>query len=186
MNLSSSEVLRFLSGRLVYFVSVYSSLHGYSRRDTHRYAEHEELLAMLAERLCECNLSSDHRMGVVASSTVDSRARAGRLTFVECLERAEAEVALKGNADECTNDAVRSIEYVIAPAKESCARAQAMSVFGKQCRRDGAAAYGNGYGDTFKHVARISQHRRDDYTTCLLYTSPSPRDRQKSRMPSSA
>ena len=25
----------------------------------------------------------------------------------------------------------------------------------------------------------------DDYT-CLLYTSPSPRDRQKSRMPSSA
>ena len=25
-----------------------------------------------------------------------------------------------------------------------------------------------------------------DYYTCLLYTSPSPRDRQKSRMPSSA
>ena len=25
-----------------------------------------------------------------------------------------------------------------------------------------------------------------DYTYCLLYTSPSPRDRQKSRMPSSA
>ena len=26
----------------------------------------------------------------------------------------------------------------------------------------------------------------DQYYTCLLYTSPSPRDRQKSRMPSSA
>ena len=26
----------------------------------------------------------------------------------------------------------------------------------------------------------------EDYDTCLLYTSPSPRDRQKSRMPSSA
>ena len=26
----------------------------------------------------------------------------------------------------------------------------------------------------------------DDYDICLLYTSPSPRDRQKSRMPSSA
>ena len=26
----------------------------------------------------------------------------------------------------------------------------------------------------------------DDYNICLLYTSPSPRDRQKSRMPSSA
>ena len=27
---------------------------------------------------------------------------------------------------------------------------------------------------------------REGYLTCLLYTSPSPRDRQKSRMPSSA
>ena len=27
---------------------------------------------------------------------------------------------------------------------------------------------------------------RYKYTVCLLYTSPSPRDRQKSRMPSSA
>ena len=26
----------------------------------------------------------------------------------------------------------------------------------------------------------------DNYVDCLLYTSPSPRDRQKSRMPSSA
>ena len=29
-------------------------------------------------------------------------------------------------------------------------------------------------------------HQRDRLTSCLLYTSPSPRDRQKSRMPSSA
>ena len=28
--------------------------------------------------------------------------------------------------------------------------------------------------------------QRGEYPTCLLYTSPSPRDRQKSRMPSSA
>ena len=28
--------------------------------------------------------------------------------------------------------------------------------------------------------------RRDQFQDCLLYTSPSPRDRQKSRMPSSA
>ena len=34
----------------------------------------------------------------------------------------------------------------------------------------------------------VSTERRDtDYNySCLLYTSPSPRDRQKSRMPSSA
>ena len=30
------------------------------------------------------------------------------------------------------------------------------------------------------------EHREDLVNTCLLYTSPSPRDRQKSRMPSSA
>ena len=29
-------------------------------------------------------------------------------------------------------------------------------------------------------------HETGDYKDCLLYTSPSPRDRQKSRMPSSA
>ena len=36
------------------------------------------------------------------------------------------------------------------------------------------SGYANGYGV------------RPNYRTCLLYTSPSPRDRQKSRMPSSA
>ena len=33
-------------------------------------------------------------------------------------------------------------------------------------------------------VKRVDYNR--DYNYCLLYTSPSPRDRQKSRMPSSA
>ena len=33
-----------------------------------------------------------------------------------------------------------------------------------------------------KHLLLSNDH----YITCLLYTSPSPRDRQKSRMPSSA
>ena len=31
-----------------------------------------------------------------------------------------------------------------------------------------------------------TEHVAEDTTSCLLYTSPSPRDRQKSRMPSSA
>ena len=35
--------------------------------------------------------------------------------------------------------------------------------------------------------ATITMHNlSDEYISCLLYTSPSPRDRQKSRMPSSA
>ena len=34
--------------------------------------------------------------------------------------------------------------------------------------------------------ARLGGMMSSDVTVCLLYTSPSPRDRQKSRMPSSA
>ena len=39
-----------------------------------------------------------------------------------------------------------------------------------------------------KEVLREINDKKDPNTpnTCLLYTSPSPRDRQKSRMPSSA
>ena len=36
-----------------------------------------------------------------------------------------------------------------------------------------------------QEVKEFSELVKDQYT-CLLYTSPSPRDRQKSRMPSSA
>ena len=42
----------------------------------------------------------------------------------------------------------------------------------------------------FREMGWISRSKRFgksiDIKTCLLYTSPSPRDRQKSRMPSSA
>ena len=38
------------------------------------------------------------------------------------------------------------------------------------------------YGREILHIGA----ENEGYWTCLLYTSPSPRDRQKSRMPSSA
>ena len=41
--------------------------------------------------------------------------------------------------------------------------------------------------EAVEKAQEISREMEDDYvSTCLLYTSPSPRDRQKSRMPSSA
>ena len=36
------------------------------------------------------------------------------------------------------------------------------------------------------HAEKEFAYKGYNGTTCLLYTSPSPRDRQKSRMPSSA
>ena len=39
---------------------------------------------------------------------------------------------------------------------------------------------------TISQVRRANVDRRIYINPCLLYTSPSPRDRQKSRMPSSA
>ena len=38
----------------------------------------------------------------------------------------------------------------------------------------------------YSFLSEEAENNTDRYTTCLLYTSPSPRDRQKSRMPSSA
>ena len=35
-------------------------------------------------------------------------------------------------------------------------------------------------------LAKLIAGKKEDHNTCLLYTSPSPRDRTRSRMPSSA
>ena len=49
-------------------------------------------------------------------------------------------------------------------------------------------ALNTNYADRIAYNSRVTLNGSDDVTkgTCLLYTSPSPRDRQKSRMPSSA
>ena len=38
----------------------------------------------------------------------------------------------------------------------------------------------------FTHTFYLNHTKRSQYSVCLLYTSPSPRDRTRSRMPSSA
>ena len=46
---------------------------------------------------------------------------------------------------------------------------------------------GNAYSDTAcKKIFRLKKRPMNNPLICLLYTSPSPRDRQKTRMPSSA
>ena len=55
---------------------------------------------------------------------------------------------------------------------------QKVSIFSKHFHLIVRFQVGKAKGDTNSHLHR--------YSSCLLYTSPSPRDRQKSRMPSSA
>ena len=38
----------------------------------------------------------------------------------------------------------------------------------------------------FSYTTELDENGDERYTDCLLYTSPSPRDRTRSRMPSSA
>ena len=40
--------------------------------------------------------------------------------------------------------------------------------------------------ETLTRIGVASRKEKKIYQSCLLYTSPSPRDRQKSRMPASA
>ena len=45
---------------------------------------------------------------------------------------------------------------------------------------------GSGKSTLIRCINRLEEHQKGSIIVCLLYTSPSPRDRQKSRMPSSA
>ena len=47
-------------------------------------------------------------------------------------------------------------------------------------------SYVRRYVHTDNNTGQIQRERERERESCLLYTSPSPRDRQKSRMPSSA
>ena len=42
------------------------------------------------------------------------------------------------------------------------------------------------YYTVYNTIVLLREKALDQYKSCLLYTSPSPRDRQKSRMPCSA
>ena len=61
--------------------------------------------------------------------------------------------------------------------EERIQKAVALFKEGYNCSQSVVGAYADMYGFTFEQALHMA---------CLLYTSPSPRDRQKSRMPSSA
>ena len=45
---------------------------------------------------------------------------------------------------------------------------------------------GSGKSTTIRCINHLEEHQQGRIVVCLLYTSPSPRDRTRSRMPSSA
>ena len=51
---------------------------------------------------------------------------------------------------------------------------------------DGKAILGSDNTTALNQLEKVALNDLDKDKICLLYTSPSPRDRQKSRMPSSA
>ena len=54
-------------------------------------------------------------------------------------------------------------------------------------RGDRGLGAGGRFGNNWQDFHRLRLYARGEQSVaCLLYTSPSPRDRQKSRMPSSA
>ena len=77
-----------------------------------------------------------------------------------------------------------ALEGEIASAGELCGRALAQGQCIYLCGNGGSAA--DAQHIAAELIGRFVHDRRALPAICLLYTSPSPRDRTRSRMPSSA
>ena len=102
--------------------------------------------------------------------------------FRHMVRRAE-EIGMKVNTEKTTM-------VCFSDASSYCPDAYVEDSDGNRLRcQPGMTALGMRFSsrpDMAAHVTWIAKSMRERYWTCLLYTSPSPRDRQKSRMPSSA
>ena len=65
-------------------------------------------------------------------------------------------------------------------------KVQAMVAITERCHLAGGSGPACEYSDEEKGVIRRGERAKNQMITCLLYTSPSPRDTDLSRMPSSA
>ena len=72
--------------------------------------------------------------------------------------------------------------YVVDPADMYGGYGYEWNEKGQRCRRDSV----NRLYPVDKYGGRIVRRKQESSRPCLLYTSPSPRDKRQSRMPSSA
>ena len=85
-----------------------------------------------------------------------------------------------------TNNTVATAALKSVPKALTEAEVALQAQFDSRIDADGKVEPRDWMPDAYRKtlVRQISQHAHSEI--CLLYTSPSPRDRQKSRMPSSA
>ena len=98
----------------------------------------------------------------------DSSHGAKRLFIAQCVNRVEAGGAVGG----------------VEAEEDADAQGDGQGQDDTLRRDEGAATPQQGCDDL--GAAHTEQYADDPSCTCLLYTSPSPRDRTRSRMPSSA
>ena len=95
-----------------------------------------------------------------------------------------------GSANSYPNNCDQPIkeDYFLSGKLESTTESYAISkIAGIKICESYNRQYGKSHGIDFRCVMPTNLYGPgDNYHTCLLYTSPSPRDRQKCRMPSSA
>ena len=82
-----------------------------------------------------------------------------------------------------SHSAVRNKRYAMNGDDEEFINAKAWNFRARDGTDDWAEMINNAQK---QHRIRDDGEEEKEAKTCLLYTSPSPRDRQKSRMPSSA
>ena len=102
----------------------------------------------------------------------------GELDYVNMFTLLVAVVLSAQATDKGVNKATKTL-FQLADTPEK------MVALGEEGIREKVKTIGL-YRNKAKNVYALSQKLIDLHNSCLLYTSPSPRDRQKSRMPSSA
>ena len=165
---------------------------------------------MEARMIEEARMADEARAAEEARIEAEARARMAaeakeaeeaRATAAEAEEAEEARAAAEAEEAKATADALAAEaamkaahEQVAAEMRAKAAEAEEAE-YGETTRMPNVDVLDNDYDDRMPHV----EGGYDDFLRgmggigdddmmggCLLYTSPSPRDRQKSRMPSSA
>ena len=127
--------------------------------------------------------------GFVGRATIEKLARAGKQIIVLCRNSDRAKflkpMGRVGQITIVAGDALddAALEAVLAPAD---AVVNMVGILAES----GAQKFGTLQAELPQRIGKMAARHQHEavvhLSACLLYTSPSPRDRQKSRMPSSA